>query len=130
MEIIQGRYDLLLVLLSFAISVFGSYTALQLARQLSPTGTERARPFVEGVWQGAGSALVMGLAVTGMHYTGMAAAVFRYSGQPQAFDPSALSPPTLAYEVFLVSLIILSIGLAVSISRRAARQEAGLEALG
>jgi NO-binding membrane sensor protein with MHYT domain len=53
----------------------------------------------------------MGVAVCGMHYTGMAAAIFGKVDHPVAIDPAAISPELLAYSIFLVSLVVLSGGL-------------------
>jgi len=61
-----------------------------------------------GPAQSAVSAFVMGVAVCGMHYIGMAAARFEPSGQVVSVNPQ-VSPDVLAYAVFLVSVVLLSI---------------------
>ena len=53
------------------------------------------------------SSLVMGLAVCGMHYTGMAAAVFVPTGQVMPLHPEGLRPNDLGFMVFGTTLFIL-----------------------
>jgi signal transduction histidine kinase len=64
------RYRPLLVGLSIAIAVAASLIALWFAFK------QRAQTIVSAFWNRAGSAVVMGIAIVGMHYTGMAAARF------------------------------------------------------
>jgi PAS domain S-box-containing protein len=64
------RYDWLWVALSVAIAVSASYAALWLLFALRGSDYPRVR------LARAGAAVVMGLAICGMHYTGMAAAHF------------------------------------------------------
>jgi hypothetical protein len=67
-----------LVLLSFLLAVFAATAALLMLMFI-----------FEGKLARTLSALVMGVAVCGMHYTGMAATEFRYSGlEPQSSDIS------------------------------------------
>ncbi len=61
-------------------------------------------------WQRLASSLVMGVAVCGMHYTGMAAAVFVPTGGASAGQAtSTLLSDDLAYMVFGVTLCILTL---------------------
>jgi PAS domain S-box-containing protein len=63
-----------------------------------------------GGWQRLASSLVMGVAVCGMHYTGMAAAVFVPTGETATTSTSpALASEELAYMVFGVTLLILTL---------------------
>jgi len=64
---VVGRYDAMLVILSFAIAAAGSYIALQLAPSASGEGPTRR---FQGVAPAAGA---MGLTIWAMHFTGMAA---------------------------------------------------------
>ncbi len=64
-------WDPALVVLSVAIAVVASATALLIFRWLIHLRHDRQR-----AWYQAMAALVMGLAICGMHYTGMAAASF------------------------------------------------------
>jgi PAS domain S-box-containing protein len=71
-------------------------------------------------WQRRASSLVMGVAVCGMHYTGMAAAVFvATAGASPSEAHSALQSDDLAYMVFGVTLCILAL---LSIGGRAVEQ--------
>jgi methyl-accepting chemotaxis protein PixJ len=63
-------YDGALVAVSVAIALTASFAALWLAQRLRSDETRRGRSL-----RGA-SALLMSMAITGMHYTGMAAARF------------------------------------------------------
>ena len=81
------RYNGLIVALSVMFAIGFSLAALWLAFSF------RSGP--QGVgWQKIGSALVMGAAISVMHYTGMAAA---------SFEPSSL-PPDLLHSVSISSL--------------------------
>jgi NO-binding membrane sensor protein with MHYT domain len=93
-------FDPTLVAVSVAIAVVASSAALWLALHLTVA------------WQMVAASVVMGIAVTGMHYTGMAAA--RFTADPNLASPqlSAVSPDFLAYAVFLLSLIIMVLGIA------------------
>jgi diguanylate cyclase (GGDEF)-like protein/PAS domain S-box-containing protein len=64
------RYDSFLFVLSILIAMAGSLAALWIAFQL------RSETILSAFWKKVGSALVMGAAITGMHYTAMAAAIF------------------------------------------------------
>ena len=64
------RYDAWLWLASVAIAMAASVVALWIAFQL------RSESVAHVVYKRIGAALVMGVAITGMHYTGMAAAHF------------------------------------------------------
>ncbi len=64
-------YDPLLVAASVGVAITVSFAALALTRNLIENGLE------PGTWlKKAGASLLLGLAVAGMHYTGMAAAHF------------------------------------------------------
>jgi NO-binding membrane sensor protein with MHYT domain len=100
------RYDVTLVAASIGIAVVASMVALWLAFHM------------RGVLQRFGSALLMGVAVCGMHYTAMLAAKF----EPIEITP----PPGLAGEylgaaVFVTSMVLLALLLALSIANRKKR---------
>lgn len=99
-------YDPGLFALSLVIAVVASTVALLLAFRL------------ELAWHVVGAALVMGVAVCGMHYTGMAALILKPVEAPVAVNPAAVSPELLAYSVFLVSLVVISASL-VMVSNQA-----------
>lgn len=95
-----------LVVLSIAIAVVASFIALWLA--FHPSGG--ARMLV--------GALVMGVAVSGLHYTGMAAAHF--IPDPNAAAPPApgLTPPRLGMVIFLATAAALVIALLLKPGRQ------------
>jgi NO-binding membrane sensor protein with MHYT domain len=64
------RYDPFIFTLSVLIAIIASVAALWIAFQL------RTETILSAFWKKAGSSLVMGAAITGMHYIGMAAAHF------------------------------------------------------
>jgi NO-binding membrane sensor protein with MHYT domain len=64
------------------------------------------------------SLLVMGLAVCGMHYTGMKAAIMRHDAALPA-QVVGLSAEILAYVIFLVALVILSLASLLGSNRQA-----------
>lgn len=69
---VQGtiKYDLVIVALSVLIAVVAAYAALWITQNVR-------RPLAA-----AGAVLIMGLAVSGMHYTGMAATTVVLNGNP------------------------------------------------
>jgi len=102
----QLSYDLVIVAISLGIAVVASIAALWLV-----FNTTR-------LWQIVASALVMGLAVCGMHYTGMKAAIMRHDPALPA-QVVGLSPEILAYVIFLVTLVILSLASLLGGDRQA-----------
>jgi diguanylate cyclase len=100
-------WNLVLVAGSIVIAVVASLAALTLAFHL---GREDTRLFG---WAKLGAALIMGLAVVGMHYTGMAAAEF---GAP-AVDVPQLAVPGLHGQGLSIAVIagtLLILGLALA----------------
>jgi NO-binding membrane sensor protein with MHYT domain len=98
----QTSYDTTLVAVSVGIAVVASSVALWMAFHLS------AR------WQMMVAALIAGVAVCGMHYTGMVAlALVPDPSLPEQL-PTALSPLVVGSGLFLLSLIVLFIGWALT----------------
>jgi NO-binding membrane sensor protein with MHYT domain len=93
------HFDTVLVVVSVVIAVVASVAALWLAFNLTKT------------WQMAVASVVMGVAVTGMHYTGMLAARFTMDESQAPAQVSAMSSEFLAYAVFLLSLVIMVLGI-------------------
>jgi len=100
-------YDLLIVAASLGVAILFSFAALALTRNLIDT------PVMPRAWlKKAGASLLLGFAVTGMHYTGMAAAQF-------AKGPIDWSPPDnlvlgtyqLGLVVGVTSIALLAIAL-------------------
>jgi NO-binding membrane sensor protein with MHYT domain len=102
------HYDQTLVIASLAIAVVASIAALWLAFNM------------RGKWQMLGSALVMGVAVCGMHYTGMAAATFMPTETAVVTD--GLSGAYLGMSIFGVTTVLLSAVLSISLMRPRQRE--------
>ncbi|KKN97594.1 hypothetical protein LCGC14_0157130 [marine sediment metagenome] len=100
-------YDPLLVVLSLLIAMVASASALWIAFRL-----RRHAPYVKVIRLGA--ALIMGGAIVGMHYTGMAAANFPMDSFCGAAN-SGLDNSWLASLVITVTLAILAMALLTSV---------------
>jgi NO-binding membrane sensor protein with MHYT domain/signal transduction histidine kinase len=90
------RYDPWLFALSVLIALVASWGALWLAFRLS-------KESLGWSWMKLGSALLMGVAISGMHYTGMAAALF---------TPAPVSPDFIASGIQVNGLGAVAIGAA------------------
>ncbi len=102
------EYDTGIVLASVLVAVVASIAALWLAFNM------------RGAAQMLGSALVMGVAVCGMHYLGMSAASFHpNSGNPAAAD--GLSGAYLGATIFGVTTLLLATVLVMSLLRQQRR---------
>ncbi|HEV8695132.1 MAG TPA: MHYT domain-containing protein [Lysobacter sp.] len=101
------HYDQTLVAASAAIAIVASIVALWLAFNL------------RGKWQMLGSALVMGVAVCGMHYTGMQAATF--VPNDQAVAHAGLNGANLGMGIFAVTTVLLAVVLSTSMLRQRQR---------
>jgi NO-binding membrane sensor protein with MHYT domain len=93
-------YDPTLFYASLGIAVVAAAVALWLAFNL------------RGNLQRFGSAIVMGIAVCGMHYTGMYAVKMSPAGAPVAAIGISLPPATMGQGVFAVSAVVLVLLLA------------------
>ncbi len=110
------RYVPSIYLLSIIIAIIASEAALYLAlmsNQVIPEMRTRLKII---------SALIMGAAICGMHYTGMWAAVFTPSNMPIAAGPQ-LNQDVLAISVAVVTFIILGIAFFVSNYKEAINQQ-------
>lgn len=104
------HYDGTLVSASAAIAIVASIVALWLAFNL------------RGWMQMLGSALVMGVAVCGMHYTGMYAAHFMPTGESAAVATAGgLAGEYLGMGVFAVATVLLTTMLVMTMLRRQRR---------
>jgi NO-binding membrane sensor protein with MHYT domain len=101
-------YDPLLFVLSVLIAVLASLAALWIALRL------RNIPSRFAVMAKLASAGVMGLAITGMHYTGMAAAKFAPGAMCLAAASGGLENTTLALIVGGIAMVILSLTIVLS----------------
>jgi NO-binding membrane sensor protein with MHYT domain len=104
------HYNASIVGLSVLIAVVASTAALWLAFNM------------RGSLQMFGSALVMGVAVCGMHYTGMYAATFQVTADdPVLATAGGISGAYLGAAVFVVTTLLLAGVLVVSILRQQKR---------
>jgi len=103
------HYDMNLVGASAAIAIVASIVALWLAFNL------------RGWVQMLGSALVMGVAVCGMHYTGMQAASFMPNEAGDAALAGGLSGANLGMGIFVVTTVLLAGVLSLSLVRQRQR---------
>lgn len=97
---IQGSfsYDTLLVVLSIVIAVVAATAALWFTLVL------------HNVWARLAAGFVMGVAVVGMHYTGMAA--MRVHVDPNEPVPAGLEVFTFLFPVFVIGLVALAVPIA------------------
>jgi NO-binding membrane sensor protein with MHYT domain len=102
------RYDPLLFAASVLIAMGASLAALWIAFQL------RTRRSKLAILAKLGSASVMGLAITGMHYTGMAAAHFAAGSICVAAIAGGIHNTVLAIAIGGSTVVILSLTLIVS----------------
>jgi PAS domain S-box-containing protein len=109
---LQLSYDPLFVALSVFIAIAASIAALWLSFRNS------------AIWQRALAAIVMGFAISGMHYTGMAAAVFTAHAGHQAAHGAApdaaasLAQTSLAVSIAAITFLILTLSLVASLFDR------------
>lgn len=102
-------YDPLLFIASVLIAIGASSTALWIAYKL------RKQNFFTAVFSKFASALIMGIAIAGMHYTGMAAAEFVPGSISLATDATGgMRHTTLAVIIGIITVGILMITLAIS----------------
>jgi NO-binding membrane sensor protein with MHYT domain len=106
-------YDWLFVALSVAIAIGASTAALWLAFQTTD------------LWQKLIAALVMGVAISGMHYTGMRAAIFTAHGSAHD-DPvnTSLDQINLALAIAGITFVILAFASIASLSEQKRAEEA------
>ncbi len=107
----QVTYDPVIVAASVGVAIIGAFAALALTRNLIRTGSE------SGAWlKKAAASLLLGLAVAGMHYTGMAAAHF--TGGP----PSWVPPDDLVLGTYQLGLVVAITSVALLVIALTAMQ--------
>src|SRR5258705_68364 len=133
--VVTGTHDPYLVALSILVASFASYTALDLSGHVGP-----ARGFARRVWLVAaaltigggiwsmhfgGMMAVMGLAISGMHYTAMRAAIFTAHGPVHEAQTNAgLDRTNLALAVAGITFSILAFASVASLFERKRAEEA------
>ncbi len=106
-------YDPLFVALSLVIAIGASTTALWLAFRTTD------------LWQKLAAAVVMGLAISGMHYTAMRAAIFAAHGPVHEGQVNAsLDQTSLALAVAGITFVILVFASIASLSEQKRADEA------
>ena len=105
------RYDWAIVGLSVAIAIIASFAALWLV-----SGFQNES--LKGQLQKFGSALVMGVAISAMHYTGMWATHFIPQQQLLAEQNPIFNSFWLAIAIGIATLLILSIALLTALFDR------------
>jgi NO-binding membrane sensor protein with MHYT domain len=106
-------YDRLFVALSLIIAIGASTAALWLAFRTTD------------LWQKLAAAVVMGLAISGMHYTGMRAAIFAtHDPVHQAQVDASLDQTSLALAIAGITFVILAFASIASVSEQKRAEEA------
>lgn len=100
-------YDTTWLSLSVVIAILASGAALWIAFRL-----RRSQRFVFA--RRSGAAVIMGLAIVGMHYTGMAAAQFPLGSYCGASN-NGIDAQWLAVLVIIVTLAVISVALIISV---------------
>jgi diguanylate cyclase (GGDEF)-like protein/PAS domain S-box-containing protein len=101
------RYDPALFALSIVVAVALAYVALAIRFRLH-----------RGRWRHVVASVVMGFAVSGMHYTAMAAAYFISDGGE--VSPNAIHPEFVAASVVLVTVTLIGVALLAAMLNRQA----------
>jgi NO-binding membrane sensor protein with MHYT domain len=106
-------YDRLFVALSLVIAIGASTAALWLAFRTTD------------LWQKLAAAVVMGLAISGMHYTAMRAAIFTAQGPVhEAQADASLDQTSLALAIAGITFVILAFASIASLSEQKRAEEA------
>jgi len=106
-------YDRLFVALSLVIAIGAATAALWLAFRTTD------------LWQKLAAAVVMGLAISGMHYTAMQAAIFAAHGSVhEARVNASLGQTSLALAVAGITFVILALASTASLSEQKRAEQA------
>ncbi len=115
------QYDNLWLTISIVIAVVASGAALIITRQV------RNVPAQHAVWVKTGAALIMGLAICGMHYSGMEAAI--YAPDASMASDNVLRGNWMGIPTAIVGAIMLLLALLVALEdfRRLEQQKKAKE---
>ncbi|UIO44657.1 EAL domain-containing protein [Brevibacillus brevis] len=102
---IEITYDIRIVILSIMIAATASAAALWLLFYFRRDQSKYAYLYK------LGSSLIMGAAIAGMHYTGMAAAHLYGTEQPTKQVGTQIEPESLAYIIVLATFLLIGITL-------------------
>jgi diguanylate cyclase len=100
------EWNFILVALSVLIALVASFSALLIALKIRFKSDRN--------WYQFSASVVMGFAISGMHYTGMIAATFVQSDSPLPLESDLLATDGLAIAVIAATLLILGLALASS----------------
>jgi PAS domain S-box-containing protein len=115
------KYDLLLFGLSVLIAITASAAALWIAFRM-----RRDKPEI-WFWQKVGSAIVMGVAISGMHYTGMAAAHYYHTGNMvSTFNAIPAVGPFKLGDLLIAASILFGLALLLLSAQIAAERQKAL----
>ena len=109
------QYNIPIVVLSVAIAVAASFVALFIARYFRHSETRQVH-----LWRAA-AAVVMGLAISGMHFTGMAAAHFVPGVRSTNAAVAGLPSTDLAVGVAFAAVLVGGLALLASMLDRLVR---------
>jgi NO-binding membrane sensor protein with MHYT domain len=110
------HYNYLLVGLSVAIAFLVSLAALWLTFRINSSTSHYLR------WQKIGGAVLMGLAIPTMHYTGMAATSFHFTAANQAITDSHIDASNLSTTISIVTFSILGLALLICLETKVSEQ--------
>ena len=121
------RYEPFLVSLSILIAVVASVVALWSAFEL------RFETILTAFWKKAGSALVMGAGISGMHYTGMAAGIFAPDSvctvNPQNINNNWFAGAVGGFSLFFLAATLLISAFDAYLADRSAKHAENLDRL-
>jgi NO-binding membrane sensor protein with MHYT domain/nitrogen-specific signal transduction histidine kinase len=115
----EVRYDPVLFATSLVVAVALSIVALKVRFWFA------ASQGIGGLMREIGAALILGFAVTAMHYTAMAS-TYCFAGAGGARDSLALDPALFSTVTTLIAALVLLLALAILIFDRRVRQEIAL----
>lgn len=113
----ESHYNPKLVAVSIAIAIAASLIAMWLAFHL------RSNTSISGSFWKLGSAIIMGIAIAAMHYTGMAAVSFTSSQELVIEQFHPLNNFLLAVGIGIATLVILALALVTSLFEQRIRIE-------
>jgi NO-binding membrane sensor protein with MHYT domain len=111
----DAKWDWTLIGTSLVIAVVASIVALWLAVH------------VKQLWQIIASALVMGVAVCGMHYTGMAAVEFVHDAELPVVEPMALTSTIFTLIIISMDAVIIVLAMAMAMGEANKRRFSNLK---
>jgi NO-binding membrane sensor protein with MHYT domain len=100
----NSHWDVSLIAASVAIAIFAAVVALWLSVH------------VKHMWQMLISAIIMGIAVCGMHYTGMLAVTFTHNPNLTNIEPMLVSSTVFSLTIATIDAVIVVLAIAQALS--------------